>query len=164
MQKQRITRWYQEPMMLLVLGVPVISVCVGIFLVTMATNTTDSLISDSYYKDGRVYKENRENDDRAKRLLIGAEVRFDRDEVHLDLRGFLDEKPNTLILQLVHPTLEDRDSQILLQRRPNGQYVGVNQIELPEKRHVWLQSPEQGWRVQSTQVIQQGQVFSLGSR
>lgn len=164
MRKQRITRWYQEPMMLLVLGVPVASVCVGFLLLTLAVNTTDSLVSDSYYKDGRVYKENRANDERARRLLIGADIRFDGDEIHLDLRGFLDQQPNTLVMQLVHPTLEDRDLSVLLQRRPNGQYIGINEISLPEKRHVWLQSPEQGWRVQATEIIQQGQTFTLGSR
>ena len=164
MQKQKLTRWYQEPMMLLVLGVPFVSVCVGFLLLNLAINTTDSLVSDSYYKDGRIYKENLRNDENARKLLIGADVVFEEDLIRVDLRGFLKEFPNTITMQLVHPTLEQRDATVLLQRLDQGQYIGVNELELPEKRHIWLQNQQQAWRIRETQVIQQDKAFKLGFR
>lgn len=162
MQNEKLTRWYQEPMMLLVFGVPITSIIVGIIFVSVAVNTKDSLVSDSYYKDGVSYQEDMAADDNAKRLLVGANVVFEGQTIKVDLRGFMDEQPNTLALQLIHPTLQERDTSVLLQRIHNGQYLGVSPLALPEKRHIWLQSPEQGWRVRSTEFIESDKVFILG--
>ena len=68
--KQEHRPWHKEPMMLLVIGLPLISVCWGMVMLYLAINTQDSLVNDSYYKDGVNYTEDLKHDEQAKRLQI----------------------------------------------------------------------------------------------
>tara|TARA_B100001109_G_scaffold94721_2_gene77012 strand:- start:66770 stop:67225 length:456 start_codon:yes stop_codon:yes gene_type:complete len=151
-------------MFYLVAGIPLLAIGWGVVMLNLAMSGEDSLVSDSYYKDGVSYTENQEVHEAAERLQVTGDLVFNTDEIHLDLGGYFDEYPNTLNLQLIHPTLEKRDVTVLLQRLPSGQYAGVNEIELPERRHIWLESPEQGWRVDTTVLIEPGQVVHLQAK
>ncbi|WP_157729981.1 FixH family protein [Bacterioplanes sanyensis] len=153
--------WYKEPLMLLVLGIPFLAVIWGGVILSLALSTKDSLVSDSYYKDGVSYTENQEAFQAASRLQAQADLIFTNDEVRLQLRGYFDEKPNTLQLQLIHPTLEDRDLTVFLQKMTDGSYAGVNDMELPDRRRLWLSSPEQGWQIRSTELIMPEQTVTL---
>ena len=158
------TPWYKEPMVLLVAGIPLIAVIWGFVMLKLALSSQDSLVSDSYYKDGVSYTENMEADHKAQRLQVQADAVFTADEVRLTLNGYLDEKPATLLLQMIHPTLETRDATVLLQLMPDGQYAGVNEVVLPERRHLWLQSPKQGWRVRTTELLESGKVVHFQAK
>lgn len=153
--------WYKEPLMLLVAGIPLIAVCWGGVMLSLAVNTKDSLVSDSYYKDGVSYTENKEMQDKARRLQAKAQLVVVDDEVRVMLSGYFDQYPATLSLQLIHPTLQDQDITVLLQRNEEGVYVGVNELQLPSRRHIWLQSAEQGWRLRLVETIQENQVLQL---
>jgi len=161
---EKHTPWYKEPMVLLVAGIPLIAVFWGMVMLKLALSTKDSLVSDSYYKDGVSYTENMETDNKAKRLQLAADMTITHDEVTVVLTGYLDEQPATLQLQLIHPTLETRDASILLQRMDDGAYHGVNEIFLPERRHVWLQSPEQGWRIRLTELLEFGKTVHMSAK
>lgn len=156
--------WYKEPIMFLVAGIPLIAVFWGGVMLTLAVKSKDSLVSDSYYKDGVSYTENVEIDNKAKRLQVVAQLVFANDEARLQLQGYFDQYPDTLTLQLIHPTLQDHDVTVLLQRTADGTYIGLPEIELPSRRHIWLQSPEQGWRVRLTDTIQPDQVLQLSAK
>ena len=156
--------WYKEPMVWLVAGIPLLAVFWGGIMITLAVNTKDSLVSDSYYKDGVSYTENVEMDNKAARLLLNAQMVFVNDEVKLTLDGYLDEEPNSLTLQLIHPTLQDEDTSIYLQRLEESTYAGVAEITLPAKRRIWLQSPEQGWRIRATEFIEPSKVIRLNAK
>jgi len=158
------SRWYKEPMFYLVAGIPLVAICWGMVMLKLALSSEDSLVSDSYYKDGVSYTENQEVSEAAKRLQAAADIVFTEDEIRLDLKGYFDEYPNTLNLQLIHPTLEKQDVTVLLQRLPDGQYAGVNELTLPDRRHIWLESPEQGWRIRSTEVIEAGKAIHLQAK
>ncbi len=159
--QESVTRWYKEPMVWLVAGIPVLAVIWGGVMLTLALGTKDSLVSDSYYKDGVSYTENRAAFDAASRLQVEADVRFSTDEVRLQLHGFFDELPNTLQLKLIHPTLEERDLTLFLQKMADNSYAGVNEMPLPERRRLWLSSPEQGWQIRATELIMPEQVVSI---
>jgi len=153
--------WYKEPMMWMVVGIPLVTVCWGMVMLSLAINTKDSLVSDSYYKDGMSYTENKEMDERAARLQISANLVLANDEARLNLKGYLDEEPNMLLLRLIHPTLQDRDVDVLLQKVDDGFYVGAAEVDLPSRRHIWLQSPDQGWRIRTTENLSPDQVITL---
>lgn len=153
--------WYKEPMVWLVAGIPLLAVCWGIVMLTLALESRDSLVSDSYYKDGVSYTENAAADAHATRLQIKAGLTFTKDEVHLTLDGYPDQEPATLQLQLIHPTLQEHDLTVLLQRLGKGHYAGVNELELPQRRHIWLLSHEQQWRLRTTEQIEAGKVIGL---
>lgn len=151
-------------MVLLVAGIPLIAVFWGVVMLKLALDTKDSLVSDSYYKDGVSYTENMEVAEKAKRLQIQADAIFSDNEISLTLGGYLDEKPQTLQLQLIHPTLQDKDITVLMQLMPDGTYKGVNEMVLPSRRHLWLQSPEQGWRVRTTELLETGKTVHFSAK
>lgn len=162
-EREQFTPFYKEPMVILVAGIPLIAVIWGFIMLNLALSSKDSLVSDSYYKDGVSFTENVEVDAKAKQLAIHAELRVNSQDIVLDLHGDFanQEMPAALQLKLIHPTLQEHDADVFLQRIGPGQYAGVNELTLPERRHVWLQSPEQGWRVRTTAVIQADQAVIL---
>lgn len=162
--REKITPFYKEPMVLLVAGIPLIAVIWGMVMLNLALDSQDSLVSDSYYKDGVSYTENVELDSKAANLNIVTDITFDTDDVVVALRGNFAEEPASLQLQLIHPTLQDRDVTIFMQRIGPGQYAGVNELPLPERRHIWLFSPEQHWRVRTTEWIEAGKVVTLSAQ
>ncbi|MCA6062854.1 FixH family protein [Thalassolituus marinus] len=161
---EKSTPWYKEPMILLVAGIPLLAVIWGMVMLKLALASQDSLVSDSYYKDGVSYTENVETDNKAKRLQLNADLTITHDEVELTLKGYLDEMPATLQLMLIHPTLDTQDATVLLQRMDDGIYRGVNEIYLPGRRHIWLQSPEQGWRIRLTELLESGKTVHMSAK
>ena len=153
--------WYKEPWMLLVIGVPVSSMLLGIVIVTLAFSGKDSLVSDSYYKDGMAYTENKVFINKAKRLQIGAVLYYQDDEISVSLSGYLDDNPNFLRLQLIHPTLETRDETVLLQQLGDNRYLGVTERGHLGKRKLWLQSPEQEWMIKDEALLEEGGTVTL---
>lgn len=153
--------WYQEPWMLLVIGVPVVAICWGMVILTLAITGKDSLVSDSYYKDGMAYTENREYRDKAKRLQLTATLTYNDGEIKANIKGYLDDLPTFLQIQLIHPTLETEDETVMLQRMPNNDYLGLANSEHIGKRKLWLFSPEQEWMIKDEALIENGKLVSL---
>lgn len=156
MTSEKTTPWYKEPMMLIVIGVPLAAVIWGFVMLSLALDTKDSLVSNSYYKDGMSYTQDLRFHEGARRLNVQADLTFTEDEIIVNATSIADEEPGSLQLQLIHPTLEDRDLTLFLQRTPGGQYVAANELELPQKRVIWLTSPDQEWRVTARAVIENG--------
>ena len=155
------TPWYKEPWMLLVLGVPTIAVCWGMVIITLAVTGKDSLVSDSYYKDGMAYTENNTFIDKAKRLQVKAAMTYNNGEIEATITGYLDEQPTFLLLQLIHPTLETKDESVFLQQTADGKYLGLANNDHLGKRKLWLQSPEQDWMLKDEALIEDGKTLSL---
>jgi uncharacterized protein len=155
------TPWYKEPWMFLVAGVPIIAICWGMVIITLAVTGKDSLVSDSYYKDGMAYTENNAFIDKAKRLQVKADMVYNQDEIRITIAGYLDEQPSFLRLQLIHPTLETKDESVLLQQTADGSYLGLSESSHLGKRKLWLQSPEQEWMLKDEALIENGKTLSL---
>lgn len=165
-EREPVTPFYKEPMVLLVAGIPLIAVVWGFVMLNLALQSKDSLVSDSYYKDGVSYTENVEVDAQAKALNIRAELTLNGGDAILFLKGNFTTtaEPDSLQLKLIHPTLQENDLAIFMQKIGPGQYAGVNELHESQRRHIWLQSPEQGWRVRSTELLEDGKVVILSAR
>jgi hypothetical protein len=155
------TPWHKEPWMFLVLGVPIIAVCWGMVIITLAVTGKDSLVSDSYYRDGMAYTENNTFIDKAKRLQVKAGMVYNQDEIRITITGYFDEQPSFLVLQLIHPTLETRDESVMLQQTADGSYLGLSENSHLGKRKLWLQSPDQEWMLKDEALIENGKPLTL---
>lgn len=165
MTTEKVTHWYKEPWMILIAGVPIMSIILGITMVTVAYKNKDTLVSDTYYKDGVNYTEDQHHDEEARRMKIRASLVFSEKEILLSMTSLLKETPINLELRLIHPTLEDQDESVFLERLPDGRYVGANPLtEFPQKRHIWLLSQTQEWRVRDTQVIDADKPVSIHAK
>lgn len=163
-QSEKFTPFYKEPLVYLLIAIPFAAVIWGGVMLSAAFSSKDTLVSDSYYKDGVSYTENKELDQNARVYDLKADISFQQHEVFLSLTGSLPEQPASLQLQLIHPTLEERDISIFMQRLNDGRYAGVLEDEVSEKRHVWLTSPDQRWRMRLTDWVSSDKVLHLSAR
>lgn len=153
--------WYKEPWMLLVIGVPVVAICWGMVILTLAVTGKDSLVSDSYYKDGMAYTENRVFRDKAKRLQLTATLTYNDGEIKANIDGYLDDLPSFLQIQLIHPTLETEDETVMLQKMADGSYLGLANLKHLGKRKLWVFSPEQEWMIKDEALVENGKLVKL---
>ena len=127
-QQEKVTPWYKEPFMVLILGIPLTAVIVGMIMLYNAVSGKDSLISDSYYKDGRMYTQNKTAINQAKSEMIGAQLLSNDDAgISLSISGNLKQQPTILKAKFIHPTLDTLDQEVLLQQFPDGTYKGASE-------------------------------------
>ncbi|WP_299599619.1 FixH family protein [uncultured Microbulbifer sp.] len=127
--------WYREPWFWVVMAPLVVVVIVSLTMVSIAVRYGDDVVSDTYYKDSRMYHYSAEQDERARALGLAGMLLFSPQNktVTFDLRGDI-EYPEQLLLTLSHPVEADLDEHIVLEQISIGRYRG--QVEAP-LQHRW---------------------------
>ncbi len=127
--------WYREPWLWLVISPLILVVIVSFTMLSIAMRHGDDMVSDTYYKESRLYHYSAEQDQRARELNLAGVLQFSPSDksVTLDLRGQLD-YPEKLLLSLSHPVEADLDEHILLEQVSVGRYRGLVQAPL---QHRW---------------------------
>lgn len=152
--QEKITTWNKEPFMILVIGIPVLSVIVGSILLYFAVSGKDSLVSDSYYKDGMSYTEDRLFDKNASQNNITANLTVLGNIITIDVSADAAQIPEALLLQLIHPTLESRDINLMLIRTGKASFTVEKKLELPARWKLWLSSQTKEWRVRYNGLVE----------
>ena len=158
--------WYKEPYVLMLIGIPSSSVIVCTILITLATNTKDTLVRDNYYKDGLAINQELQWDKKAKNWDIRAELTVTGNTASLVLLNSRQLAPSMLQLKLSHPTLAESDRDALLQltqQKQNGKPVFQGFIDdLGDGRYyVQVESPEQSWCLRNELYMAQGETNAL---
>ncbi len=143
-------KWYRQPMVWLVIAIPLSAVIVGSILLTLSIQTFDGLVEDDYYKKGKEINQVLERDEFAFENGIVAAVNMDEQTgiIVVDLRsetnyGF----PPQLGLSLLHPTVSAQDVKLLLSQGPDGRYYAELLRPLANGRW-YLRISEPNWRLQ----------------
>ena len=152
MQQTKVTPWYKQFWPWFLISVPLSSFIVGFFVLHLATNTTDSLVVDDYYKEGRAINARLEKVQRAKdmRIVTGLTI-SEKGAVALRFISGLPRDNTALKLSLYHVTIQDRDIDILLTADANGVFRGVINDDIQGKWRATLLPMDESWTVQ--QVI-----------
>lgn len=154
--------WYKEPYVWMLIGIPLSSVIMGIFFISKAVSTKDTLVRDNYYKDGLAINQEMKWDKKAESLDVKLEFTIANNEVNLTLLNSRQVAPNVLQLKLSHATLKDFDRDSLLQLGEKNSYKGFIDNMTDGKYYIMVESLEQQWRRRGSIVIGQGdQVHSL---
>ena len=143
--------WYREPWAWF-LVIPVLtSVVVGMFMLRLAITTSDGLVSDDYYKEGRAYNKTLERDELAAALGAQAVVRLDRTtgDITVRIQGEFAQLPQDLVLEVVHPTREGFDTTLNLVASLGPEYTASLASLMPGPRLLELASATQGWRLRA---------------
>jgi uncharacterized protein len=151
------TPWFKMPIMWLLIGIPASAVIVGIFFISLAVNTKDSLVRDNYYKDGLAINEELAWDKKAASLDVRMRLvaNADQSELHAFIDNSRAELPNLLLVKFSHPTLKDQDQDALLQRIANSnEYAGSLEHPLNSRFYIQIEATEQEWRVRNDAVIE----------
>lgn len=121
--------WYRQLWPWVLIAIPGSSMIYCAIFITMALTSESSMVSDDYYKDGLAINQTLERDEQAHRMGLSAEYLSDGHSV-LDVRVAGSEAltTNTLILRLIHPTIDDRDQLVRLSHVRGDRF----QARLPE--------------------------------
>jgi hypothetical protein len=132
-------RWYREPWPWLLMAGPAGVIAAGVLTTWIAFTHEDGLVADDYYKQGLAINRVLARDAAALAGNVSAEVRFRAEGVSVRLAG---DRPQALVLSLVHPTRSGLDRTARL--RPAGDALYDGPIEIPEggRWHVMLGDAE----------------------
>ncbi len=143
-------KWYHQPMVWMVIAIPLSAVVVGAILLSLAITTDDGLVEDDYYKKGIEINQVLERDEFALDNGITANVSIDGQTGVIAVR--LDSQsgyafPDQMGLSLLHPTRSFQDVKLLLSKGPDGGYY--SELLNPLKKGRWyFRISEPNWRLQ----------------
>jgi len=154
--------WYKEPYVWMLICIPLSSVIFGAFFITQAVTTKDTLVRDNYYKDGLAINQEMKWDQQAKTLGLQYEITIEGNTATAtQLMSRLD-APSIIQLKLSHPTLKDKDLDVLLQRSAdNKTFTGFIDDFNPSRYYLQLESPEQEWRIRQEVFLEPNRVLNL---
>lgn len=142
--------WYRQLWPWLLMLMPALALFGGIATWWLAAATSDPLVVDDYYREGRAINRRLERDATAARLGLSATLgRGAEGGVVVDLQSAEGAGlPATLRLALVHATRAELDRRVELVAIGAGRYVAAN-AALPEtgRWHLLLEEPERRWRL-----------------
>ena len=139
--------WFKEPMVWMVLMIPLSAVIVGMFMLTMSIRSYDGLVVDDYYKHGKEINRVLDRKQFAMSHDLKAEVAIGENQEVKVVLGHQDgfEKPEKIDFRLLHRTRAGRDQVVQLTQYGDGVYRG----RFPEQVDgVWFAQLEtEQWRI-----------------
>ncbi len=116
--------WYRNPMVWMVIALPMTAVVAGIITLFIAMNTEDSLVTDDYYKEGLAINRVLGHDRKAAELGLSAFVDINSRSGEILLSLSADqaiEAPEELTLKLIHRTRSGQDQVTTLIKTSTGE-------------------------------------------
>jgi len=164
--------WYRHFWPWFIVGLVGSAVVASLVTVWIAVANPDSLVSDDWYEDGTTINRRLERSEVARRLGVGATLRFavDSREIELTLRGREIGAVEWLRLEMHHPTNAQRDRVVLLRRDTRGLFRGRVEESLSGRWYASLEPAEgsagerqePGWRITETLMLPASDPVSLG--
>lgn len=140
-------RWWQEPMVWLVAGLPAAAVIASFTTLYIAVNDPNPMVNAGYQKEGMAPIKDTSKEAFAVANSITGQLVISNTEAQIVLSGRLPSVPASLELLLLHPSHDDQDMRIQLHNRGQGVYSAL----LPEgkagKRQWILEPDDQSWRL-----------------
>ncbi len=128
--------WYQHRMMLMVVGIPLLSVVVSFSFLAIAIYTFDGVVVDDYYKQGKEINRVLQRDQTAAELGLQAEITFSAAAVNVALSSNQAiDWPDSLVLSVLHPTQDGRDVSIQLMSTESALTAASAQGKPGQKRY-----------------------------
>lgn len=116
-------RWYQIPIVWLVIGIPLFSIVFTLSIVWISVKTFDGVVVDDYYKRGLEINRELARDRYADEVNLKASVRFEDEQLLVEMSGDAAEIwPEMLELGFYHPTVSNRDVVVKLEHQGSGTY------------------------------------------
>lgn len=139
--------WYRQRWPWLLMAGPAIVVVAGFITLWLAIKSSDGLVADDYYKQGKSINRTLTRDTRAQELGYRARIAMVADG-HLAL-SFVTTAPitNTLLLSLHHPTRAGFDREILLARTAGGSYTAAMPPIDSSRWRLTLEDESRTWRL-----------------
>jgi len=147
--------WFAEPWVWLLIALPGAAVIGGIVTLYLAISTSDGLVVDDYYKRGKAINMDLARDEAAARYDLQASLLLDPVGriLHVELSPVAGSWPDTLLLDVMHPTRAGADQRVALRHTGSGGYQG--HLDALADGHWYVQLSADDWRLSGTLLIPQ---------
>lgn len=146
--------WTREPMVWMVIAIPLTSVVMGMVLIAIAVTHQDGLVADDYYKRGLEINEVIVREVRAEELALTADVAFEpsSNRISVSLSGSSSfEEPTEIQLGFYHATRRAQDRVLSLRRDAHGVYSAP--MPSLSKGRWYVSAETREWRLSGVLVI-----------
>ena len=139
--------WYRQPWPWLLMAGPAIVVVAGFITLALAIQSSDGLVADDYYKQGKAINMTLTRDARAQELGYHARLTMMvNGRVTLNFAAAVP-SASKLRLNLHHPTRAGFDREILLARAVDGSYAAVMPPIDASRWSMTLEDENRTWRL-----------------
>ena len=145
------TPWYKQFWPWFLISIPFSAVIMGVVMITLAVEGKDPLVRDDWYKDGMAINQRLDKRHKARNSNLKAFITFDNAEniVTIQVSNLDTNQEPSLHLELVHPTLSNRDIKTELYKTPDNHYF-AKLSAAPQGRYYALISSDKGeWEIES---------------
>ena len=146
-----VNPWYKEPWPWLFMLPIAVTIIVGMTMLRLSIVTSDGLVSDDYYKEGKAINRSLERDDAARAIGASAVAALDADtgDFRITLTAAMDQWPAGLNLKIVHPTRAGFDTEIFMRHIRDGVFQGQLTELVPGPRVLEIHPPANDWRLRT---------------
>lgn len=142
--------WYRQGWPWFLIAIPAVAVAASLVTVWIAVSTSDGLVVDDYYQEGKAIEKTMARSVLAARLGLAAEVTIRAEEIVLGLSATdAASMPETLLLTISHPTRAGHDQSLVLTRR-DGVFVAPLAPLSAGRWHLQLEDGARTWRMTGT--------------
>ena len=160
-----IRPWYKERSFWILMSGPMIVVIAGFITFGLIVHGQDDMVNDDYYKQGKDINLELSRDQAAQSMGISAQVMFSDDMRSVRVIDTSSQPlSGTLELLLLHPTRQQGDQQIALQRVGDKLYQGTLKPDRIGHWYVRLQDKQGTWRVQNEWNTAEGAMVNLSGK
>jgi len=145
--KTIVTPWYKQFWPWFLISLPASVVIASIITIILAVSKPYAVVVDDYYKEGLAINRDLSRQQLAETLDIKAKLQFNDGQLRLQLKIPDSLTADTLLLRFTHPTLSNRDQQIMLTLMAPGVYQADIQ---PLSKGFWnvsLLSTTSNWEI-----------------
>jgi hypothetical protein len=159
MQQKDTQPWYKQFWPWFLIAIPLSSIIVGSFVIRFATDGTNSLVIDDYYKEGRAINARLDKIEKAREMGIATMLSVQQNSIQLEFVSGAPSTGEALKLEFYHVTIEDRDFEVLLTRDANGIYRSGIENNIQGTWRVRLIPLSEEWKVQDRVTLPQAKAF-----
>ena len=141
--------WYRQPWLWFLLT-PLIAVfIVGTSYAYLSVVTFDGMVKGDYAKSAKSFNIDASRLTQAATLGLTAELHVDEvtGDLRLTMHAHETLTDDSLLLAVIHPTMEDLDQDLTLALRPDGNYYGTLSKNIEGKRYIHLMDVDENWRM-----------------
>lgn len=146
----KVTPWYKQFWPWFLIGILFSSIIVSSTFAVMSVKSFDGMVvQEDYYEHGKAINMVLAKQEQARELNLSAELRLDplTSDFVVDLSG--DAHPDTLYLDLIFPTEDDRDQSFVLEHVRDGRYITQGPDNLRYRWYLQIQPAleDADWRL-----------------
>lgn len=143
-----VNPWHRQPWFWFLTIFPIAAIIWCSIAITVAINSQNSMVTDEYSKEGRGINLELAKDTKAVELGLHAQLAFSAEKIDLKLdSGHELGSAPYLVLQLYHPTLDQRDRTVQLSPVSENHYTATMPRNMDGRWYIDLRGPDNDWRL-----------------